>query len=100
MAECKGCNRFVTDDYARVFGDNDDTIETCRNCRSTRNPDAGTDDAGTDDDRVLLRDVRDASRDDADENDSTDAISAAERTRKRSHAGLSAIRNIFRTADG
>lgn len=99
MAECKGCNRFVTDDYARVFGDNDDTIETCRNCRSTRNPDAGTDDDGPDDDRVLLRDVRDASRDD-DASDSDDEVSAGERTRKRSHAGLSAIRDIFRTADG
>lgn len=99
MAECKGCNRFVTDDYARVFGDNDDTIETCRNCRSTRTQDAGTDDDGPDDDRVLLRDVRDASRDD-DASDSTDEVSTAERTRKRSHAGLSAIRDMFRTADG
>lgn len=36
MATCYGCGGFVTDDYARVFGDNDDKVDDCRNCSKRR----------------------------------------------------------------
>lgn len=55
MAECTYCGGFVTDDYARVFGDNENRVDDCRNC-PTRRPTPEEDEA--DDGReVLLRDV-------------------------------------------
>lgn len=54
MAECTYCGGFVTDDYARVFGDNENRVDDCRNC-PTRRP---TQEEETDDGReVLLREV-------------------------------------------
>ena len=55
MAECTYCGGFVTDDYARVFGDNENRVDDCRNC-PTRRPTEEEDEA--DDGReVLLREV-------------------------------------------
>lgn len=99
MAECSGCNQFVTDDYARVFGDNNDVVETCRNCRSERSTDRGKSEAEAGGERVLLRDVRDTSSDD-EGGSSDEATSAAGRTRKGSRFGLSTLRGVFGTADG
>lgn len=52
------CGGFVTDDYARVFGDNDDNVYDCRSCRANKRP--GESDASDegDDGKVLLRSVR------------------------------------------
>lgn len=32
MATCDNCGRFVTADYARVFGDNEGVVEGCPDC--------------------------------------------------------------------
>lgn len=57
MSRCKRCDGFVTDNYARVFGDNDDNVFECRNCRGDRR--RGTsDEDDADGERVLLRTVR------------------------------------------
>lgn len=32
MAKCRGCGNYVTDGFARVFGDNNDEIYSCINC--------------------------------------------------------------------
>jgi hypothetical protein len=62
MAECNHCESFVTDDYARVFGDNENRVDDCRNCptlrSSTEEPDDGRE--------VLLRDVREPTERDRD----------------------------------
>lgn len=59
MSECKSCGGFVTDNYARVFGDNNDDVYDCRNCRTGRGRDGSAEDNGEDDGRtVLLRSVR------------------------------------------
>lgn len=56
MAECKSCGEFVTDDYVRVFGDNDGNIFDCRNCRARSS--RGDDDEDESGERVvLLREV-------------------------------------------
>lgn len=57
MAECKGCGSFVSDDYARVFGDNDDTVRDCRHCPTSRGRDTGEEE-DEDDGDVLLSEVR------------------------------------------
>jgi hypothetical protein len=55
MAECMTCGDFVSDDYARVFGNNDNEIDSCRGCRADR----GTDQEEAEAEQpVLLRDVR------------------------------------------
>lgn len=53
MAECNGCGGFVTDDYVRVFGDNDGNVSECRNCRA-RSDDAEEESGERE---VLLREV-------------------------------------------
>lgn len=55
MSECENCGGFVTDNYARVFGDNENRVHECRHCPpdATRSTDEQTDDR-----QVLLRDVR------------------------------------------
>lgn len=141
MSQCKSCNAFVTDAYARVFGDNDDVIDTCRNCRSSRGSIAkdsgavgtvgvsgpnGSDDsdgadgtaggpgatgargatgptgapgvegakrAGSEDEKVLLRDVRDSSGDGEASVDGGD--SPDDKASNRFKFGLSALRNAF-----
>lgn len=30
--QCRSCDTYVSADFARVFGDNDDTIHACLNC--------------------------------------------------------------------
>lgn len=41
MPECTTCGSHVTHEYVRVFGDNENSIDSCRNCRaSTPEPDA------------------------------------------------------------
>ena len=32
MTSCSNCGAFVTDDFARVFGDNDDEVHACPEC--------------------------------------------------------------------
>lgn len=54
MAECKSCGEFVTDDYVRVFGDNDGNVFDCRNCRARS---SNSDDEEESEERVLLREV-------------------------------------------
>lgn len=55
MSECETCGGFVTDNYARVFGDNENRVHECRHCPpdATRSTDEETDER-----QVLLRDVR------------------------------------------
>lgn len=36
MASCDNCGTFVTPDYARVFGDNDDVVHGCPECMALR----------------------------------------------------------------
>lgn len=59
MSQCETCGGFVTDNYARVFGDNDDRVHECRHCPpdATRSTDETTD-GETDERQVLLRDLR------------------------------------------
>ena len=57
MSKCMSCGGFVTDNYARVFGDNEDNVFDCRNCRTDRRLSSDESDEG-DDDKVLLRTVR------------------------------------------
>jgi hypothetical protein len=57
MSKCMSCGGFVTDNYARVFGDNDDNVFDCRNCRTDRRLSTDEDDEG-DGEKVLLRTVR------------------------------------------
>lgn len=54
MAECQNCGGFVTDDYARVFGDNQNDVHDCRQCPTEREIRDAEDEEG---DQVLLRDV-------------------------------------------
>ncbi len=35
MNECANCGETVTDDYRRVFADNDGTLHGCRHCRTS-----------------------------------------------------------------
>lgn len=105
MSQCKTCNAFVTDAYARVFGDNDDVIDTCRNCRSSRGSIArdsgavgateadGDERAGSADDTVLLRDVRDGSG--GDESSEGSGDSRDDTASNRFRFGLSAVRNAL-----
>lgn len=55
MAECTSCGGFVTDDYVRVFGNNDNEIDACRSCRADRGSDREEEEER---EVVLLRDVR------------------------------------------
>lgn len=56
MAECSHCGSFVTDDYVRVFGDNDGNLHECRSCRARGS--TTTDETDETGERVvLLRDV-------------------------------------------
>lgn len=32
MHTCHNCGAFVTSDFSRVFGDNDDVVHVCMNC--------------------------------------------------------------------
>lgn len=59
MSECMSCGGFVSDDYARVFGDNQNNVFDCRSCRTDRRR---SDKKKEDDDgeQVLLRSVRGA----------------------------------------
>jgi hypothetical protein len=34
--ECNNCGSFVTPQFARVFGDNDDEVYGCLNCQTAR----------------------------------------------------------------
>ncbi len=34
MVHCNRCDGYVSRDYARVFGDNDDRVTSCPNCRA------------------------------------------------------------------
>lgn len=61
MAECNSCGGFVTDDYVRVFGDNEGNVSECRNCRA-RSDDAEEE---SDEREVLLREVTGTSLGDA-----------------------------------
>ncbi|WP_331233942.1 DUF7563 family protein [Natronorarus salvus] len=36
MPLCNSCERFVTPEFARVFGDNDDRIDGCLHCETAR----------------------------------------------------------------
>ncbi|WP_255194915.1 DUF7563 family protein [Halorarius litoreus] len=56
MSECMSCGGFVSDDYARVFGDNEDNVFDCRNCRTDRRRSAKEEE--DDGEQVLLRSVR------------------------------------------
>jgi len=41
MKYCRNCGAPVTEDYARVFGDNDDVVHSCAECgRNSRGVDA------------------------------------------------------------
>lgn len=66
MSECTNCGGFVTDAYARVFGDNDDRVHECRHCPSDA---TGSTDEGTDERQVFLSEVRggDVGDDDAED---------------------------------
>jgi hypothetical protein len=57
MAECTSCGGFVTDDYVRVFGDNEGNISECRSCRARSSPSEEDDTEDADERVVLLRDV-------------------------------------------
>ena len=98
MAECNHCGSFVTDAYARVFGDNENRVDDCRNCPTVRGsrdePDGGR--------TVLLRDLREPTSRErdaparepvgetaADDTDETDAG----RFRSRLAAVVSALRS-------
>jgi hypothetical protein len=63
MAECDHCGSFVTDDYARVFGDNENRVDDCRNCPTVRS----TSEEPGDGREVLLRDVRESTDRERDE---------------------------------
>lgn len=58
MSKCMNCGGFVTDTYARVFGDNDDNVFDCRNCRTDRRLSESDDGEEGDDEKVLLSSVR------------------------------------------
>lgn len=34
MPDCESCGSFVSADFARVFGNNDDTVQACLECTS------------------------------------------------------------------
>lgn len=34
MPTCRNCGSHVTDQFARVFGDNEDTVHSCMGCGS------------------------------------------------------------------
>lgn len=36
MQTCLNCGQYVTPTFARVFGDNEDTVHACPNCASMR----------------------------------------------------------------
>lgn len=58
MATCNNCGGFVTDDYARVFGDNENEVGDCRNCPPEPRGDESTDERDADRrDPVLLREI-------------------------------------------
>lgn len=35
MPSCRNCGAHVTDQFARVFGDNEDIVHTCMGCGTT-----------------------------------------------------------------
>lgn len=43
MAECDNCGKFVTADFARVFGDNDGNVYGCLDCMLISDIPAGAD---------------------------------------------------------
>jgi hypothetical protein len=36
VPECRRCGSFVTQEFTRVFGDNEGQVDGCVDCRSTR----------------------------------------------------------------
>lgn len=40
MAKCKRCGSYVSDTYARVFGNNEDDVYACPSCERSRGMDA------------------------------------------------------------
>ena len=36
MQPCLNCGRYVSPSFARVFGDNEDSVHACPNCASMR----------------------------------------------------------------
>ncbi|MFC7047317.1 hypothetical protein ACFQH6_19580 [Halobacteriaceae archaeon GCM10025711] len=42
MARCQGCGSFVTSDFARVFGDQDNVVHRCLDCDSFRRLNQGS----------------------------------------------------------
>lgn len=74
MPECTTCGNHVTHEYVRVFGDNENSVDSCRNCRSsTRGRDA---DGGEADQVVHLEDIREDET--VTGNDTRDGPNAAE----------------------
>ncbi len=33
MANCQNCGAFVTEQFAKTFGDNEETVHACRDCK-------------------------------------------------------------------
>jgi hypothetical protein len=92
MAECTYCGGFVTDDYARVFGDNENRVDDCRNC-PTRRP-TQEEEADDDDGReVLLREVDETAAED-------DETAAREQRESRDRAPTPGTDRADRTDDG
>lgn len=63
MPKCNSCGSFISDNYARVFGDNDGIVTDCRHCPTTRGRNTDEDSDEGDDQVVLLREVRGADAD-------------------------------------
>lgn len=98
MSKCMSCGGFVTDTYARVFGDNDDTVYDCRSCRAdSPASESDANDAGGDG-KVLLRSVR--GDDEAYSTGRGDASTAADPSADNGEAGTGTDEPATALADG
>jgi hypothetical protein len=55
MASCDRCRRYVSPDYVRVFGDNQNQLDSCPDCRAKPTRDAEPDAQGESDRTVTFR---------------------------------------------
>lgn len=82
MPECTTCGGHVTHEYVRVFGDNEDSIDSCRNCRASSRE---QDDEDVESDEVVY--LEDVLGDEARQNQQSDAEAEADRERDTATTG-------------
>lgn len=76
MPECTICGGHVTHEYIRVFGDNENSIESCRNCRASSR---GQDEEDAESEEIVY--LEDVLGDKARDDQQSDAMVGADKDR-------------------